>query len=88
MANASKCNVRIFDTTGGILENCQIEAIKYVPGTGTPTASIKSDGVVGGTVLWNTAATTEQNDLVCIKSREGIYVTLGGTGTLLYVYLK
>jgi hypothetical protein len=86
MANAQKSNVLIVDTSAQFAGTYYIKAIKYVGAGTTPTATIKADST-SGTVVWEDAAVTTTFNQVCINIKDGMYVTLAGTGTKLYIYL-
>jgi hypothetical protein len=88
MANTRARNVVIVDTTGAISGNLTICGIKYVPLGTTPSATIK-EASSSGTVLWEDSGSTNVWNPECeIKCPEGIYVTLAGTGTKVYLYCK
>lgn len=89
MANASKESVIRIDTTAQVqIGPCRISSIKFMPGTGSPSAQIRCDGVVGGMILWESVATAEVHNHVCIHSRSDLYIAIAGTGSVLYIYLE
>jgi len=72
------------DTLPGIVS---IVAVKYVPGTGTPTASIAGNNEAGsGITVWSTASTAELCDRIQARCPEGVTVSMAGTGTVVYIY--
>jgi hypothetical protein len=86
MANIQKENVIRVDTDnythpGPLI----IKAVKYMPGT---SAQIRADQSSSGTILWETALTTEFLDSdVCIKAQSGIHVDIAGSAVL-YIYIE
>lgn len=86
MANTYSANVAVVDTTGYVAPAGTIIGIKYIAGTSS-SATLKSDGTSGGTVIWQDSGATGY-DRVKIRDRDGFYVTLGGTGAKLYIYYE
>jgi hypothetical protein len=87
MANARAGNVIVVDTSATFAFPITIEGIRIIPGTGTPSVTIKQDDS-SGTVLYENANTSPEYNQVCIKSSGGIYVAVAGTGTKVYLYTK
>jgi len=86
MAATRKANVIVFDGTGGTADYVAlVEAVIYVPGTGSPTATIAA---ADGTVIWEAIGSTRVSDQICINDAQGITVALAGTGTKLYLYTE
>ena len=86
MANAFSANVQVIDTDGSVAPAGKIIGIKYIAGTGS-SATIKSNGVTGGTVIWEDNGATGF-DAVCLRDNKGFYINLGGTGAKLYLYYE
>lgn len=84
MANTRKANVLVCDTTGTITQQVSSCFVLYVPGTGSPAASIAA---ADGTTVWEVTGSTRIGEEVEIKDPQGVQVTLAGTGTKLYIYL-
>lgn len=84
MANSRKANVLVFDTTGAVTQHITSHSIVFIPGTGSPAASIAA---ADGTTIWESGA-TRVSEQVRIIEQGGITVTLAGTGTKLYIYLE
>lgn len=86
MANIQKENVIRIDTDnythpGPLI----IKSIKYMPGT---SAQVRADASSSGTILWETALTTEFLDSeMCIKAQTGIWVDIAGSAVL-YLYIE
>jgi hypothetical protein len=72
------------DTVSGPIKVC---GIKYIAGTGSPSASIKA-GSTSGNSLWETAATTEVFEEVEFYINDTLHFDLAGTGTAVYLYLE
>ena len=86
MAATRKANVVVFDGTGGAADYVVLaEAVIYIPGTGSPTATIAA---ADGTVIWEASGAARISDQICITDAQGITVALAGTGTKLYLYTE
>lgn len=86
MAATRKANVVVVDGTGGnIPYGVEICFFLYVPGTGTPTATVAD---AGGTVIWEAYGANRICEQINIDDKQGVTVALAGTGTKLYIYLE
>lgn len=72
------------DTITGSFKIC---GIKYIAGTGSPTAQLKAEST-SGMVLWETALTTPIFEDIEMYYSGTIHADLAGTGTLVYIYLE
>lgn len=64
-----------------------VTGIKYIAGTGTPSAQIKSVNT-SGVILWETASTTSIFEEAEFRCQEDLHFDLAGVGTLLYIYTE
>lgn len=72
------------DTIPGPINVC---GIKYIAGTGSPSASIK-DTNTSGNPFWETALTTEVFEEVEFRSQNDLHIDMAGTGTAVYIYTE
>lgn len=85
MANTRAGNVIRVDTTATFEDARNIVAIKYI-GAASGTASIAKNGGGGG-VVWSESGTTNVFNEVCIRTPQGVTVTIG-SGAVVLIYLK
>ena len=79
--------IRITADNDTVAGNINICGIKFIAGTGSPSAAIKADDSSGMTV-WETASTTALYEEVEISVKQGIHIDLAGTGSVLYLYTE
>lgn len=90
MANVYKENVWVVDTDGAFpFDLAQVCKVKIIGGSDATSLSLKVGGV-SGTVVYQTAvaASTEKLEEVFIRSKDGLYADIGGTGAKAYIYLR
>lgn len=89
MANTRTKNVLRIDTSAQFTENLIIDSILYLPGSGSPSASIKADSSAGN-LVWeagtNVTTRTHEHGLD-MHMTGGTYVSIAGTGSVIYLYL-
>jgi hypothetical protein len=87
MANVRVGNVIVVDTSAAFTGNYKICAIRWAPAGASPSVSIKKSSSSGSVMYLNdnAAAIIEEVEL---RSNDGIYVTLAGTGAKAYLYLE
>lgn len=87
MANTRGGNVIIVDTSAAFVDATRIKAVRYEPGTGTPSVTLKKASS-GGNTIYFADGSTDLFEEVDVVSMGGVYVSLAGTGTKAYLYLK
>lgn len=90
MSNVRSQNVWIIDTSEQINGSFKICNIKLIGGSGASTVTIKADSTSGAVVYQARAAINTDNydHDVDLEVKNGMYVTMGGTGAKAYLYLE
>ena len=89
MANYRTQNVWVIDTSAQIDGAFCIDSVKLIGGSGASTVTIKADNTSGAVVYQARAAIgvdNYDNDLE-IEVKNGMYITMSGTGAIAYLYL-
>lgn len=85
MSNTRAGNVIVVDTSAQFIDATRICGVRYEAGT-TSSVTIK-EGSSSGNVLYFVDGSTDLFEEVEIRSMQGIYVTMAGTGAKAYIYL-
>lgn len=88
MANYRSANVLVVDTTAAFAEALDVVGMKYVAGSGSPSVQIRGNADAGSGIIWEEDAATDQTNDLQIKDSRGLHITIAGTGTKLYLYLR
>ena len=95
MSNVRVANVHVLDTTGAVSFPMRVTSVLFVPGldgTDNGTATLKTNAASTGTVIWQSAGRAAESTVNRIKEEvqiydsKGLYVTLTGTDSKLYIY--
>lgn len=87
MANTKGANVIRIDTTAAFSDAREIVGISYKPGSGSPAVTIR-DTDSSGAILWEHDGTTDIFEDPYIRNSRGVHVTVAGSGTLVFLYLR
>jgi len=89
MANTRAQNVWVIDTAAQIDGSFCIDNVKLIGGSGASTVTIKADSTSGAVVYQARAAINTDNydHDIELEVKNGMYVTVSGTGAIAYLYL-
>lgn len=62
-------------------------SLMYIPGSGTPSVTLRV-GNSSGNILWEASGATQFFTETEFRVTEGVYVSLAGTGTVVYIYTE